>query len=103
MEEGLIIYFQLPAMKTPTLGLATGKMLLQNIQSAISSRHNEKDKSVPLFSIFLDDFTEYLTPSFVTLLNKSRSANVGVVFAHQALGDLAGLGEAVKNAISHCH
>lgn len=99
MEEGLIIYFQLPAMKTPTLGKATGKMLLQNIQSAVSDRHNNKDKEVPLFSIFLDDFTEYLTTSFVTLLNKSRSANVGVVFAHQALGDLQGLGDAVKNTI----
>lgn len=99
MEEGLIYYFQLPVMKTPTLGMATGKMLLQNIQSAVSSRHLDTDKSVPLYSIFLDDFTEYLTPSFVTLLNKSRSANVGVVFAHQALGDLAGLGEAVKNTI----
>jgi len=99
MAEGLIIYFQLPVMKTPTLGAATGKMLLQNIQSAISDRHNEKDKEVPLFSIMLDDFTEYLTPSFVTLLNKSRSANVGVVFAHQALGDLSGLGEAIKNTI----
>lgn len=99
MEEGLIIYFQLPAMKTPTLGKATGKMLLQNIQSAVSSRHNTKNKDFKLFSIFLDDFTEYLTPSFVTLLNKSRSANVGVVFAHQALGDLAALGEAIKNTI----
>lgn len=99
MKEGLIIYFQLPAMKTPTLGKATGKMLLQNIQSAVSSRHNSKNKDFLLFSIFLDDFTEYITPSFVTLLNKSRSANVGVVFAHQALGDLAVLGEAIKNTI----
>jgi len=32
-------------------------------------------------------------------LNKSRSANVGVVFAHQALGDLAGLGDGIKNTI----
>lgn len=99
MEEDLIIYFQLPAMKTPTLGKATGKMLLQNIQSAVSSRHNSRNKDFPLFSIFLDDFTEYLTPSFVTLLNKSRSANIGVVFAHQALGDLAALGDAIKNTI----
>ncbi len=99
MEEGLIVYFQLPAMKTPTLGKATGKMLLQNIQSSVSSRHNHQNKYFPLFSIFLDDFTEYITPSFVTLLNKSRSANVGVVFAHQALGDLAVLGEAIKNTI----
>ncbi|MBL7554189.1 MAG: type IV secretory system conjugative DNA transfer family protein [Bdellovibrionaceae bacterium] len=99
MSEGLILYFQLPVLKTPTLGKATGKMLLQNIQSAVSSRHLDKDKNVPLFSIFLDDFSEYLTPSFVSLLNKSRSANVGVVFAHQALGDLETLGDAIKNTI----
>lgn len=99
MSEGLILYFQLPVLKTPTLGKATGKMLLQNIQSAVSSRHLDADKNVPLFSIFLDDFSEYLTPTFVSLLNKSRSANVGVVFAHQALGDLAALGEAIKNTI----
>ncbi|MGK5089406.1 TraM recognition domain-containing protein, partial [Bdellovibrionota bacterium FG-2] len=30
---------------------------------------------------------------------KSRSANVGVVFAHQALGDLKALGDSVANAI----
>lgn len=49
--------------------------------------------------MYLDDFTEYLTESFVSLLNKSRSANVAVVFAHQALGDLAVLGEPIKNTI----
>lgn len=99
MREGLILYFQLPVLKTPTLGKATGKMLLQNLQSAISSRHLDQDKNFPLFSVFLDDFSEYLTPSFVSLLNKSRSANVGIVFAHQALGDLAALGDAIKNTI----
>lgn len=35
----------------------------------------------------------------MTLFNKSRSANVNVAFAHQALGDLDSLGEGVKNTI----
>lgn len=99
LDEGEIVYCQLPALKIPTLGKATGKMILQCLQSAVASRHLGKSHSQKFFSVYLDDFTEYLTPSFVTLLNKSRSANVGVVFAHQALGDLAGLGDGVKNTI----
>lgn len=99
LEDGEIIYCQLPALKIPTLGKATGKLILQCLQSAVASRHLGKSHSNRFFSVYLDDFTEYLTPNFVTLLNKSRSANVGVVFAHQALGDLAGLGDGVKNTI----
>ena len=47
----------------------------------------------------MDDFSEYLTESFVSILNKSRSAQVGVVFAHQALGDIKALGDSVANSI----
>jgi type IV secretory pathway TraG/TraD family ATPase VirD4 len=99
MAENQIIYFQLPVLKTPFLGMATGKMILQCLQSAVSNRHNSKDKKVKLFSVFLDDFTEYLYPGFVSILNKSRSANVGIVFAHQALGDIKTLGDAIANSI----
>ncbi len=99
LEENQIIYCQLPALKIPTLGKMTGKMLLQCLQSAVASRHLGSAKGSSLFSVYLDDFTEYLTPSFVTLLNKSRSANVSVAFAHQALGDLDSLGEGIKNTI----
>ena len=94
-----IIYCQLPALKIPTLGFATGKLVLQALQSAVSSRHLGLAGEGGYFSVYLDDFSEYLTESFVTLLNKSRSANVGVVFAHQALGDLSKLGDGVKNSI----
>ncbi len=99
LEHSEIIYCQLPALKIPTLGKATGKMILQCLQSAVSSRHLGKYENQDFFSVYLDDFTEYLTPGFVTLLNKSRSANVGIVFAHQALGDLDTLGDGVKNTI----
>lgn len=99
LENGEIIYCQLPALKIPTLGKATGKMILQCLQSAVGSRHLGKYHEQKFFSVYLDDFTEYLTPGFVTLLNKSRSANVGIVFAHQALGDLKVLGDGVMNTI----
>lgn len=51
------------------------------------------------FSCLLDDFQDYIYEGFGSLLNKSRSANVGVVFSHQALGDLDKVSEAFKNVV----
>ena len=94
-----IIYCQLPVLKIPTLGKTTGKLVLQALQGAIASRHIGTSSNKDFFSIYLDDFTEYLTEGFVSTLNKSRGANVLVTFAHQALGDLAVLGDDIKNTI----
>lgn len=99
LSKNLIVYFQLPVLLSPFLGKATGKLVLQSLQSAVANRHRAVNREPKFFSVFLDDFSEYLTPSFVSILNKSRSAQVGVVFAHQALGDIQALGEPVANSI----
>lgn len=99
MEQNQIIYFQLPVLQSPVLGKSVAKIVLQDIQNAVSKRHASGKMKHNFFSVYLDDFTEYLTPQFVSLLNKSRSANVGVVFAHQAIGDLEALGAEIKNQI----
>lgn len=99
IEKGKICYFQLPVLKSPILGKSVAKMVLQDIQSQVSERHASSKKDHQFYGIYLDDFTEYLTKSFVSVLNKSRSANVGVTFAHQAIGDLEALGSEVKNQI----
>ncbi|MDZ4660165.1 MAG: TraM recognition domain-containing protein [Pseudomonadota bacterium] len=99
LKNNKIVYFQLPALLSPFLGKATGKLVLQSLQAAVANRHRSKDKNQKFFSVFLDDFSEYLYPGFVTVLNKSRSANVGIVFAHQALGDIEAMGDSVANAI----
>lgn len=99
LAENHIVYCQLPVLKIPTLGKTTGKLILQALQGAIASRHLRNSGSRDFFSVYLDDFTEYLTEGFVSTLNKSRSANILVTFAHQALGDLAVLGDDIKNTI----
>ncbi len=99
LAENQIIYFQLPVLLSPFLGKAAGKLILQCLQSAVANRHRSKNKEKRFFSVFLDDFAEYLYPGFVTILNKSRSANVGIVFSHQALGDIQTLGEPIANSI----
>jgi conjugal transfer pilus assembly protein TraD len=99
LSDNQIVYCQLPVLKIPTLGKTTGKLILQALQGAIASRHLTSGGTKNYFSVYLDDFTEYLTEGFVSTLNKSRSANVLITFAHQALGDLAVLGDEIKNTI----
>lgn len=87
LEKGQILYFQLPTMLYPFLGEVTGKLILQSLQSAISRRHLSQGEN-KLFSVYLDDFQDYIYSGFGSLLNKSRSANIAMVFSHQSLGDL---------------
>ena len=102
LAKNQIIYFQLPVLLSAFLGKATGKLVLQCLQNAVANRHRGENRNLKFFSVFLDDFSEYLYPGFVSVLNKSRSANIGVVFAHQALGDIQTLGDAVANSILTC-
>jgi type IV secretory pathway TraG/TraD family ATPase VirD4 len=100
LRQNQIVYFQLPVLLSPFLGKATGKLVLQSLQAAVANRHRlSQGTEKKFFSVFLDDFSEYLYEGFVSLLNKSRSANVGIVFAHQALGDIKVLGDPVANSI----
>ncbi len=100
LKNNQIVYFQLPVLRSPFLGKATGKLVLQSLQAAVANRHRLAGKEEKrFFSVFLDDFSEYLYEGFISILNKSRSANVGIVFAHQALGDITVLGDPVANSI----
>lgn len=98
LSKNQIVYFQLPVLLSPFLGKATGKLVLQSLQAAVANRHRNNGKR-EFYSVFLDDFSEYLYPGFVSILNKSRSANVAIVFAHQALGDIETLGDSIANTI----
>ena len=94
-----ICYIQLPAMLENYLAANTGKLFLQNLQSAIAEIQLNGNVPKQLFSIYLDDFNDYIYPGFTTLLNKSRSANVGIVFCHQSIGDLMKVGADFQESV----
>lgn len=101
MEKNQIIYFQLPTMLSQYIGEKMGRMVLQCLQSAVARRQlglNKKDKN-NFFGCYLDDFQDYIYEGFGSLLNKSRSANVGLTFSHQAMGDLDKVSPAFSNIV----
>jgi conjugal transfer pilus assembly protein TraD len=99
IRRNKIIYFQLPTMLFPYLGAATGKLVLQSLQSAISQIQDSGLLPKNLFPVILDDFNDYIYTGFASLLNKSRSANVGIIFSHQSLGDLDKVGPDFKDVV----
>lgn len=99
LRSNHICYFQLPSMYLPFLAASTGKLVLQSFQSAVSKRHLGPQGNNRFFSCFLDDFQDYIYEGFGALLNKSRSANIGVVFSHQAIGDLNKVSPAFTNVV----
>ncbi len=99
LRKNRIYYFQLPTMYYPFLAEATGKLVLQSFQSAVSKRHLGMARKPSFFSCYLDDFQDYIYAGFAALLNKSRSANIGMVFSHQALGDLDKVSAAFRNVV----
>lgn len=100
LRHNWICYFQLPTMYYQFLGASTGKLVLQCLQNAVAKRHNEGRKSASFTSVYLDDFQDYIYEGFEALLNKSRSANIGMVFSHQALGDLDKVSPAFRNVVT---
>jgi type IV secretory pathway TraG/TraD family ATPase VirD4 len=86
-------------MYYPQLSAATGRLVLQSFQNAVAKRHLGLAAKPGFFSCYLDDFQDYIYEGFGALLNKARSANVGVVFSHQALGDLDKVSPAFKNIV----
>jgi hypothetical protein len=100
LKHGLICYFQLPTMYYQFLGASAGKLVLQCLQNAVAKRHNEGGGAAQFTAVYLDDFQDYIYEGFEALLNKSRSANVGMVFSHQALGDLDKVSPAFRNIVT---
>ena len=98
LSQNKIIYFQLPTMKYFETASSIGKMVLQDFQSAVSTRQTMHANN-NFYACYLDEFSSIAYPAFAELISKARSANVGLVLSHQAIGDLTKVSEAFSDAI----
>jgi type IV secretory pathway TraG/TraD family ATPase VirD4 len=72
-------------------------LMLMHLTAEISKRYVTKPE-IPFF-IYLDEFYNVIYQDFPELINKAREANVGLIFGHQAFGDLEACGMGIKNSI----
>lgn len=93
---------QLAVILIPTLlyqqsAAILGKMFLQEIAWTIAMK--EKASNLCFASIFLDEFSSFVYPGFLGILNKARSTNTAFHISHQSLGDLTEIGEGFAGGI----
>ncbi len=100
LHEKKIVYFQLPTLSSPTLAATLGKLILQSFVSVVGKLQAKSIlRDDELFSLYLDDFNDYMYEGFVSVVNKTRSGGIGVVFSHQALSDLSKISQEFKETI----
>ena len=89
LEEGLLVYVQLPSNLYKIQAPSLGKAFLMDIQQEGSLRqvHRASRNQRP-FSVVVDEFGRFADLSVVDSLNQLRDANLQFTVAHQSLADL---------------
>lgn len=82
-----LLMMSIPTLKYQKIGHQLGKLILQDLAYCVGDR--EKERFNDFCSVFLDEFSEFAYEGFVSILNKARSAKVGLHLSHQAMSDLS--------------
>ncbi len=98
VDDPKILLVSIPTLKYQTIGHQLGKLILQDLAYSVGKREDSAHKE--FMSVFLDEFSEFVYEGFVSLLNKARSANIGLHLCHQALSDLTNVSESFAKSIN---
>lgn len=82
-SEQVALVILLPTLLYQEMAFKLGKMFLQEIASGVALKDNKN-----FLPVFLDEFSSFVYPGFLGILNKARSSGVALHLSHQSLGDL---------------
>ena len=81
-----------------------GSFLMAKFQQAAMRRHEVAEEKRRFFCVYADEFPDYVSPSIAEILAGARKYKVGLVLAHQEVGQLDRIPEvasAVRSAYTH--
>ncbi len=90
--NGKVVYFNFPVLMMEETMKRIARMVIHDLKTVCSEIQNYVDvKSRKSISVLIDEFGSFASESFIELLNKARSAGVGITLIHQSLGDIEGV------------
>jgi uncharacterized protein YcgL (UPF0745 family) len=101
MDQGKILIMNLSKGKVgeQAIGLI-GSMIITKLQLAAMSRVNMPESERRDFYLYVDEFQNFTTESFATILSEARKYRLALVLAHQYIKQLEEAdNEKVKNAV----
>lgn len=88
IRKGGNIFIEVDTSSKGPQGRALGRMIMMEIQLLAGSRQSGfENKSVGV-QVILDEFASFAYSGFIDLIDKCRSARIGLLLAHQSLGNL---------------
>lgn len=89
MDEGKIILCNLAKGKTGELNSQLlGSILVAKIQQAAMSRANIPEKTRRDFYLYVDEFQNFITESFASILSEARKYRLNLIVAHQYIAQI---------------
>lgn len=94
VRESKIVYVLLDSRRYGESARVMGKLVLGDLKAASARIDNEvRVADRRPFNVVIDEFASLATDDFLSFLDRARSARIGVVVAHQELGDLKRVSE----------
>ncbi len=98
IENGKILLVKLNDARLGTGGEILGSLLLTKLQLASMSRDDQDHDERRPFYLYIDEFQNFATDSFLDIINETRKYKLALTFAHQNLEQLSsGLRASVPN------
>jgi type IV secretory pathway TraG/TraD family ATPase VirD4 len=75
-------------------------IVVSKIQSAAMQRQRISKEERKDFFLYIDEFQNYVTPSIESILSEARKYRLGLVLAHQYLGQLEQSNALTKSSLN---
>lgn len=95
--EKAIIHFALPALKYPSFSSVLGKLVINDIKTAIESNGSEER----IFCVF-DEFSIFAGKQSLNLVNMGRGKGVHAIFGTQGLGEIEQVDPTFTRQLLNC-
>ncbi len=77
-----------------------GLIMVTKLQMAAMSRADASKEERKDFFLYIDEFQNFITPSIATILSEARKYRLGLIIAHQYMGQLAPKGDTeIRDAV----
>jgi type IV secretory pathway TraG/TraD family ATPase VirD4 len=96
-HNGEIVVFSLDSSNYPELASLIANLIIQDLKT-VTSELRAKPTEKP-FQVFIDEFSAIEGDNIISLINKSRDANMPVTLATQALGDLEKISQTFRDQV----
>lgn len=99
VKNNQILVVLIDEMSIPEYAQGIAKMVVQDVRNLVSVRLNDNRRRKKQIRLVLDEFSAYANKTMLSLLSRSRSANVTLYLSTQGFGDLSELGEGFTNSV----